>query len=337
MVTNSSERYDFIDLLKGFGIFLVVWGHTMVPRSVLIYSFHMPLFFFISGYLYKNKPPKEFLTGKINRLYLPYTLFTLLSWMFYLVMLELQDRRDLIGQHLPKIVSLFTGTGRNGGNDPIWFLTCLLVVSILFWCLMNLLKKPRRIFLAILPLSVLGYFLGVRRIDLPFKIDVALTGLVFYFWGYYCRQRNLLERIKKFDRPLFMIFLILCQTLHFYLARLNIRLTGIPKVSMISNNLGNYFLFYLAAIFAIIGISIIGYRIGSIHCLNFLGHHSLIVLATHKPLLFLVKYSLGPYVNTESKIYGIIASIAVIIAILSLVYVWNKKHSDSIGRVLPHI
>jgi acyltransferase len=332
LATYNSEQYDFIDLLKGFGIFLVVWGHTMVPRSVLIYSFHMPLFFFISGFLYKNKPLKEFAAGKIKRLYLPYAIVTLFSWIFYLVVLRLRERQDLVGEHLPKIISLVSGTGRNGGNDPIWFLTCLLVVSIIFWCLTNLLKKPRWVFLAILPISCLGYFLGLRRIELPFKIDVALVALVFYFLGYYCREQNLLEKVKKIHRLVLIIFLILCQALYFCFTHLNINLTGIPKVSMISNNLGNYFLFYLAAIFAIIVLFIVSHQIGSIHCLNFLGHHSMIILATHKPLLFLTNFSLGPYVNTESKVYGIVASIVVILAILPLIYVWNRKRPYPIGK-----
>lgn len=50
------KRLDWIDCLKGLGIILVVWGHLNLPRAVeiIIYSFHMPLFFFISGYLFKN-------------------------------------------------------------------------------------------------------------------------------------------------------------------------------------------------------------------------------------------------------------------------------------------
>ncbi|HBE78135.1 MAG TPA: hypothetical protein DDW65_10200 [Firmicutes bacterium] len=337
MITRDlQQQYDFIDLLKGFGIFLVVWGHTMIPRSVLIYSFHMPLFFFISGFLFKNKPLKEFVIGKINRLYFPYIIFTLFSWIFYLVMLEFQDQRDLIVNHLPKLISLFSGTGRNGGNDSIWFLTCLIVVSTLFWSLKNLLKKTRWIFLASFMISTFGYYLGVQRVSLPFKADVALTALIFYFCGYYCRQRNLTSLIKKLNRLSLIMLLIVCQILHFTLSELNIRLTGIPKVSMISNHLGDYFLFYLAAILAIVYLFIIGYQIGSLSFLNILGHHSLIVLAAHKPLLFLVKVSLDPYLNTNSKTYGILASIGVIIVILLFVSLQNKFRNETTWKNIWH-
>ncbi len=333
MNIDNSEKYDFIDLLKGIGIFLVVWGHTMFPRSVLIYSFHMPLFFFISGFLYKNKPLKEFLRSKIIRLYVPYIVFTILSWTFYLIMLGLQKRQDLINDHLPKIISILNGSGKNGGNDPIWFLTCLIVVSLLFWCLDNLLKKPGLILAAALVVSALGYHLSAHRIFLPFKADVAFMALIFYFLGYYSRE-GWLELVKKINRNALIIILIFCLVFHYYLAYLNIRLTGIPKVSMISNNPGNYFLFYLTAILAIFGLFIIGYKIGTIHCLNFLGHHSLIILATHKPLLFIFKFILNSHINTNSQLYGILISIVVIIVTLPLMYLLQSRHPQPNGRKL---
>lgn len=50
------ERLDHIDACKGIGILLVILGHTNVPSIVhtIIYSFHMPLFFIISGYLFSE-------------------------------------------------------------------------------------------------------------------------------------------------------------------------------------------------------------------------------------------------------------------------------------------
>ncbi len=65
MIISGQERLSYLDLLKGFAIFLVVMGHFLAwtfpadanrgfyPLFVknVIYSFHMPLFFFVSGYL----------------------------------------------------------------------------------------------------------------------------------------------------------------------------------------------------------------------------------------------------------------------------------------------
>ena len=58
-----TKRIEWIDIAKGIGIILVVIGHISQIEVLndIIYSFHMPLFFIISGYLYKRK----FYKGKI--------------------------------------------------------------------------------------------------------------------------------------------------------------------------------------------------------------------------------------------------------------------------------
>ena len=61
----EKKRIPEIDYIRGFAIFLVVLGHSIIVFPInlhqttwcmylydLIYSFHMPLFFAISGYCY---------------------------------------------------------------------------------------------------------------------------------------------------------------------------------------------------------------------------------------------------------------------------------------------
>ncbi|OYP59578.1 acyltransferase family protein, partial [Prevotella sp. P3-122] len=55
------KRLQYVDFLKGFAILCVVVGHIAAfnPKCDLlidfVYSFHMPLFFFISGFLCHKK------------------------------------------------------------------------------------------------------------------------------------------------------------------------------------------------------------------------------------------------------------------------------------------
>ncbi len=78
------KRIIPLDLAKGICIILVVIGHYCPENSPdwyvwihdLIYSFHMPLFMFASGYLYmatwKNESYGNFLLKKIKRIIVPY-------------------------------------------------------------------------------------------------------------------------------------------------------------------------------------------------------------------------------------------------------------------------
>lgn len=52
------RRMVHIDILKGMGIILMILGHMHFDDQIfgkIVYAFHMPLFFCISGYLY-NRP-----------------------------------------------------------------------------------------------------------------------------------------------------------------------------------------------------------------------------------------------------------------------------------------
>jgi fucose 4-O-acetylase-like acetyltransferase len=82
---NPSQRIEFIDLLKSFAIFCVLWGHAIQylrngddfsHNTVyeFIYSFHMPLFFMISGFFFKSSLKlngREFFFKKFIQLLLP--------------------------------------------------------------------------------------------------------------------------------------------------------------------------------------------------------------------------------------------------------------------------
>lgn len=85
-MSMMKERILWIDELKGFTIFLVIIGHILISRFLpqfqlfhtVIYSFHMPLFMFLSGiFSYKaleavdNQCKKKYLEKKIMQLLVP--------------------------------------------------------------------------------------------------------------------------------------------------------------------------------------------------------------------------------------------------------------------------
>lgn len=90
-------RLEWIDRLKGLAIFLVVAGHFIQQHvwggesenNVLvriIYTFHMPLFFFLSGYVSWLSPKSyfTFFKNKCRSILLPY-----ISWsLLYLLILS---------------------------------------------------------------------------------------------------------------------------------------------------------------------------------------------------------------------------------------------------------
>lgn len=81
----SSNRNQVVDILRGIGILCVVIGHCYFLaydslELAVIYSFHMPLFILVSGYLFKEAPlSKEFVSKKIESILVPYFIIAFFS------------------------------------------------------------------------------------------------------------------------------------------------------------------------------------------------------------------------------------------------------------------
>ena len=86
--TNSTERYEYIDIAKGLCMLAVVWGHLMLAGASnrLAYAFHIQAFFFLSGMLFRQEKHKSLLCFAKHRaktLLLPYAAFSLVTWTYW--------------------------------------------------------------------------------------------------------------------------------------------------------------------------------------------------------------------------------------------------------------
>lgn len=132
------------NILSAIGIIAVV-GHHSGTEFIHWFSnsWTMPLFFFISGYFFKDKPFWQSLKHKGKRLVLPY-----LSWnLFYGIVITLLTAYGFtaIGHSPLSLRSLFYEPLIHGHqfvfNLPAWFVGTLLEVQILFWLVYRLTKR----------------------------------------------------------------------------------------------------------------------------------------------------------------------------------------------------
>ena len=71
---EEKKRNLTLDFARGFAILLMIYDH-IIGHGKVITSFHMPLFFIISGYLLKDQPFRQTLKKKAKGLLLPYLEF----------------------------------------------------------------------------------------------------------------------------------------------------------------------------------------------------------------------------------------------------------------------
>ncbi len=133
------QRLMYIDALKGFAIFLVVWGHCLQyldkqadylhnPLFELIYAFHMPLFFFISGMFFSSSlklMPKEFIRKKFNQLLLPCITWAILIFLANQIAFHFMGKWFLQGDTLYSILL--------PSHWPFWFLKELFISYVLVY------------------------------------------------------------------------------------------------------------------------------------------------------------------------------------------------------------
>ncbi|AAM06039.1 acyltransferase family protein [Methanosarcina acetivorans] len=190
-------RLRWIDALKGIGITLVVLAHHSLPIALdtYIFSFHMPFFFFISGFLFDFEKyagsAAGFVKERFRSLIVPYFIFVLLTCLFYFLLdtgfqpgvtnIEFFENSALYG-----IYSILYALGPLvSHNPPLWFLSCLFVTELLFY---GFAKKyygePGKLVLWLTAAGVAGYLYSVYVLfRLPWNADVALAAVVFYGAG----------------------------------------------------------------------------------------------------------------------------------------------------------
>jgi acyltransferase len=205
---RTEPRIAWVDHAKALGMILVVLGHTAglpVFALNLIYSFHMPLFFFLSGYLLKEshlqQPPLDYLKRLWRTLLVPYIGFWILSYLYWLVTHNLVlDPSKYAGlTFLDLLAGFIHGTGDLEHtlyiiNVDLWFFTCLFSTSLLYYFLRRWLPS-KLLLLGLIILGTLGpllpLLLGKR---LPWNIDLAGVALVFYGLGQLVKDRQLPPR-----------------------------------------------------------------------------------------------------------------------------------------------
>ena len=216
----TPKRILWIDIAKGFAIFLIVCGHCAdkndVDRILLHFSMFagVAVFFFLSGmtfcwkensFLYFDRRPfRVFLRGLSRGIIVPYTVWSLISISIYQVFGAtaagiLQSDRShfsFIG-NLAGMLYGNSGSGYMEWNRPLWFLTCLTVTELFWYVFLRILSNHEEapalpyILLAAICLGSAGWFfysnLHGIQLCLPWETETTFCILPFFGLGRFVR------------------------------------------------------------------------------------------------------------------------------------------------------
>ena len=180
---NNIQYNNSVSFAKGIGIMLMVLGHTFFSAYgyAVIYMFHMPLFFFLSGYCFKKIHLEDFRNyarKRFSRIYVPFVKWGLVFLLLHNIFFHLNIYNDRYGfegevsqlygvsDYLKMAFLIFFCLS---GNEQLlggyWFLHTMFFASFIFYGLLKL-KIPVVGGLIALLLSVLLYFKGIPVLNI---------------------------------------------------------------------------------------------------------------------------------------------------------------------------
>lgn len=202
----EKKRIEYIDTAKAIAILLVIIGHSYwikdLPRlQSLIYSFHMPLFFLISGFFVKDMKISQSISKYAKAYLWPYlvvALFILLIGIFKSLW-QGDPWYSLIPLNTVKILwgSAFEVRGVLFGNiphiGPSWFLLALFFACVMFVCISKLKTTLEQA--AAVTLLACFSICSVEVIQLPLSLQGAMVALLYIYIGAITKRNDLIEKI----------------------------------------------------------------------------------------------------------------------------------------------
>jgi fucose 4-O-acetylase-like acetyltransferase len=344
MIKDNPNEIQFLNTAKVIGIFLVIYAHLSIPHIpfVFINSFHMPVFFCISGYFIPNREYafKDFFVKKFRTLVIPYFFFAIVSLLFELLAGQKYgnnaDTHPDIFKYIAGIFLAIPSKTYLGFNIPLWFLPALFSTEIIFYFYRKYFHKYSWI------IVICSFLIGVLlkhtlSFRLPWGIDIALFAVFFVQLGYYVKEKKLndafFSRIKFFGK---IAIIVISMVLTFLFSMINA--AGRSEVLVYALQFNNYFLFLAAACTGIIFIFTLSSCIPASKLMRFYGRNTIIILGLHlmaysviKGLLYFI-FHIPMEVLNENSYLKLFMAIGNFIVLTPVIYFVNKYTPQLLGR-----
>lgn len=297
----AKERIEWIDIAKAISITLVVLGHAgHAFLDVYLGWFRMPLFFFLSGILFKEIELRKhtlWAGQKTYRMMLPYFVYGIAIFLIF--------NYDNLSGILPHIKALiYGGSELQGPYGIFWFITVLLLTQLLFG-LMSKLNNWLK-FIIVLGLFIVGHSELITSFNWPWNANVVMISLFYYSLGTFCK-----DFIRKYKDSLVIalvslvlasaaIYLNASGCINFYL---NLKMSSYNYVIL---DLIIPLLFFMPVIYISHLISLFPIK----EVFKTVGRYSIVIMYLHLPVNIFIRTVLNYNVTVfEFTAFGVIITV----------------------------
>lgn len=184
MAVDNIKRIDWVDISKGFVILLMVLGHSNLPEVAnrWIWSFHMPFFFFISGYFTGfSRPIKDFICHKTRQLLYPFFIYSIIV----LLLLSVALRRSIFDLTTEVLIE-------GWGGIALWFVPVLYLSTIIVRLI-----SDKYLVMSIIIFLFVGSGLCAENIILPWTLSSVPYASVMIVIGRLLKKYNFFKELEQ--------------------------------------------------------------------------------------------------------------------------------------------
>ncbi|WP_033148492.1 acyltransferase family protein [Prevotella sp. P6B1] len=317
IITN---RLIWIDWAKALAITLVVFGHTPIEKGNFLQNyivvFHMPLFFFISGFLTKEEFFSKITLKKYwNTLIIPYFCYNIIFYPYWVVRHSIDYPYAGWYDYIKPIIGTFMLQHKTAYyeslNGVTWFIVSLLIMKIIL-AICNKYKKGG---LFIILLSICTTCFYIVNEAFRFVTDLPFVGFTkccaFFYLGFYCKQKNYIYTDYQ-KKDIFICLLGIISSIYFFSIFRNG--TSIVEYGIL------YWLICLSAIWGILSLCKL---LNKVHftAIDNISIGTIVIMGLHRMFIGATNYGISMLFGIQREIvYPLITAILIALFFVALEY-----------------
>lgn len=324
IVSKSRKRLEWVDIAKGIAIILMVVGHEVINPDIraVIFSFHMPLFFILSGYTSSRVNSWQKLGCKAKKSFTHVWLLAVLM----VILLGIENVLFLKGFNFVNFYQSILKGLFWGSNIPqinlmsvgvMWFLFVFFWAKLLFDMLQVMLPDVIIGIVLLLASGVSYLFCNGFRAFLPQALDIVPFAALFMWIGAIAKKTLVAEKFDKYSKTILglaLIYWLGCLLGHLY----------------IEMSLRHYPLFIVSIIEAVAGtflVCLLSKKMSAARWTNglrIIGQHTLAVMCIHHLDLYWINWGSLIHYWPLSALARLVTDVALLVCWLLLMKTMHK-------------
>ena len=329
----KQERIVWLDQLKGIAFFFVILGHLEIGATLKswICSFHMPLFFFVTGFNFKieklaETKPLDYLRRLTLRLLVPYVWMQLLSMVLRFVQKTVLGHAEVPAALYMRGIVRGHSRLAEAPSNPLYFVLLLFLAELLLFFLIKL-TKGRRLPLFALTFALLPLSIFTEHLRLPWHLNVtpAVACMILCGNALGLLYRAHEEKIKALTLPktlgLALGLLAFGAAVWYFNGRTSIH----------GNHYGKDFaVALLTAVATSAALAFLTMKLPKLGWLNLAGQNTLLFMGFHKPMILCMEALFPAWKKTA---LFVVCAAVLCFALLLPLTLWFRRFAPFVAGV----